>query len=105
MSQHRANLIHALEAIAKFHLADDPSVQLEDMDSSAELYARWSGAYIKRAWFLEQFSDEEREALAGFDATFKASPPSTTNSRRSSNSSPPPTAARSALAPATSSRY
>ena len=44
MRNHRANLIHALESIAKFHLADDPSAQVDLMDTSEELYARWNGA-------------------------------------------------------------
>lgn len=72
MSQHRANLIAALQGITKFHLVNDPSAQIEFMDTSEELYARWHGAYIKRDWFLEQFSDEQRAALADFDARYEA---------------------------------
>lgn len=71
MSNHRPNLIHALESLAKFHLADAPSAQIDFMDTSEVLYARWTGAYVKRDWFLEQFSAEQRTALADFDATFQ----------------------------------
>lgn len=71
MSPQRDTLIAALKGIAKFHLADDPSAQIEFMDTSAELYARWHGAYIKREWFLAQFNDEQRAALADFDAYFE----------------------------------
>ncbi|MGH6949967.1 MAG: hypothetical protein ACREH4_03785 [Vitreimonas sp.] len=67
MIQHRANLIHALEGIAIFHLAANPSALIEFMDTSEELYLRWNGAYIRRGWFTAQFSAEQREALAAFD--------------------------------------
>ncbi|MEQ1819510.1 MAG: hypothetical protein ABL871_12950 [Terricaulis sp.] len=72
MTPQRDTLVAALQGIAKFHFAGDPSAQIESMDSSAELYARWHGAYIKRGWFLAQFSDDERAALAEFDAYFEA---------------------------------
>jgi hypothetical protein len=69
---HRENLLHALKSLAKFHLADDPSTRIEILDTSEELYARWSGAYVERDWFLGQFSAEQRAALTDFDATFQA---------------------------------
>jgi hypothetical protein len=72
MTPRRDRLIHALQGIAKFHLAEDPSAQIEYMDTSDELYLRWRGAYIKRDWFLAQFSEEERAALADFDAYFES---------------------------------
>ena len=72
MNPQRDTLIAALQSLAKFHLADHPSAQIETMDTSAELYARWRGAYIKRDWFLEQFNENERTALAAFDARFEA---------------------------------
>jgi hypothetical protein len=65
-------LIQALKGIAKFHLADDPSAQIEYMDTSEELYLRWRGAYVKREWFLAQFNEEQRAALAEFDAYFES---------------------------------
>ena len=71
MTPQRETLIAALQGIAKFASADDPSAQIETMDTSAELHARWHGAYIKRDWFLEQFSDEQRAALADFDARYE----------------------------------
>lgn len=71
MTAHRGALIAALQGIAKFHLAADPSAQIEVMDTSEELYARWHGAYIKRDWFLGQFDEEQRAALAAFDAYFE----------------------------------
>jgi hypothetical protein len=77
-----ANLVHALESLAKFHLADDPSAQVEYMDTSEELYARWVGAYIRRDWFLQQFSAEQRAVLANSTPDAKPSPPSTTSSRQ-----------------------
>lgn len=64
MTAHRDNLIAALQGIAKFHLADHPPAQIEMMDTSEELYARWHGAYIKRDWFLAHFTEEQRGALA-----------------------------------------
>ena len=72
MSTHRDNLVHAIEGIAKFHLAGDPSARISCMDTSEELYARWAGAYIRRDWLLDQFSSEQRAALADFDACFRA---------------------------------
>ncbi|MBL8546909.1 MAG: hypothetical protein JNL81_10620 [Hyphomonadaceae bacterium] len=42
------------------------------MDTSAELHARWRGAYIKRDWFLAQFNTDQREALAAFDTRLEA---------------------------------
>lgn len=71
MTPQRDTLIAALQGIAKFHLADDPSAQIETMDTSAELYARWRSAYIARDWFLAQFSEAQRGALADFDAYFQ----------------------------------
>lgn len=71
MTSHREALIAALQGIAKFHLTDDPSAQIEVMDTSEELYARWHGAYIRRDWFLGQFNEEQRAALAAFDAYFE----------------------------------
>jgi hypothetical protein len=67
MAAHRDTLNHALKGIVKFHLADDPSACIEPMDTSAELYARWHAAYIKREWFLAQFSADQRAALTEFD--------------------------------------
>jgi hypothetical protein len=72
MRNQRANLIHALESIAKFHLADDPSAQVDFMDTSEELCARWNGAYVNRDWFMEQFSAEQRATLTDFDAYVQA---------------------------------
>jgi hypothetical protein len=68
----RATLVAALQGIAKFASAADPSAQIEVMDTSAELHARWRGAYIKRDWFLAQFNDAQRTALAHFDDQFEA---------------------------------
>ncbi len=67
MDQHRHNLISALAGFAKFHLAADASSQVEYMDGSDELYCRWTGAYIKRDWFLGQFSSDQRIAMEEFD--------------------------------------
>jgi hypothetical protein len=72
MTPQRDTLIAALRGIAKFHLAEDPSAQIEYMDTSSELYLRWRGAYIKREWFLAQFNEEQRAALAEFDAACEA---------------------------------
>ncbi len=72
MTAHREILIAALKGIAKFHLADDPSAQIAYMDTSEELYLRWHGAYIKRDWLLAQFNEQQRAALAEFDAYFEA---------------------------------
>lgn len=68
MDQHRNNLLVALKGFAKFHLAEDPSAHVEYMDTSEELYARWTAAYVRRDWFLDQFDPEQRAALAEFDA-------------------------------------
>ena len=67
MDRRRENLIHALAGFAKFHLADDPASRVEYMDTSEELCLRWTGAYIKRDWFLDQFSSGQRSALVEFD--------------------------------------
>lgn len=72
MTPQSDTLIAALQGVAKFHLADDPSAQIESMDTSAELYARWRGAYVQRDWFLAAFNTEQRTALAEFDAAFEA---------------------------------
>ena len=72
MSKPPDNLIEALQGIAKVHDAADLGAVIEFMDTSEELYLRWDGAYVRRAWFTDQFSAEQQVNLAEFDAFFQS---------------------------------
>ena len=71
MSAPPANLIAALQGIAKFHDAADLGAVIAFMDTSEELYLRWNGAYVRRRWFMGQFSPDQQAALLDFDGFFQ----------------------------------